>query len=125
MINNFLIKYSGDLYEVYICNKCLLTSIYIFRIVSCICGCTRRRNFPTASRHKALYLQSVRSTCLMYHRFPYDFFAEYSEEYVRSNRRGHVTNAYVVRISRGNKENNQFGVERMIHSVSNSEMRRV
>ena len=30
-----------------------------------ICGGTRPRNFPTASRHKALYLQSVRPTCLM------------------------------------------------------------
>ena len=47
------------------------------------CGGIRSRNFPTASRHKALYLQSVRPTCLMYHRYSYGSFAEYWEEGIR------------------------------------------
>ena len=55
----------------------------------------------------------------------YDSFAEYSEECIRGNRRGHLTNACVVRISRDNKEKNPFGFEQKIHSVSNSEVRRV
>ena len=55
----------------------------------CYCGGTRARNFPTASRHKALYLQSVRPTCLMCHRYPYGgSSAECLEECTRGNRRG-------------------------------------
>ena len=61
--------------------------------------------------HKALYLQSVRPTSLMYRRYPYGSFAEYSEEWIRGNRRGLLINARVVGISRGNKGKNLFGFE--------------
>ena len=47
----------------------------------------------------------------MYHRYPYGPFAEYSEESLRGNGRGRLTNARVVGISRGNKEKNPFGFE--------------
>ena len=84
------------------------------------CNGIRRRNFPTASQHKTtLYRQSVRPTCLMYHRYPYSSFAEYSAECIRGNHRGHLTNACVVWISRGNKEKDLFGFEQKIHSVPN------
>ena len=50
-------------------------------------------------------------TSLMYHRYPYGSFAEYSEERIRGNRRGLLTNARVVGISRGNKEKDRRGYE--------------
>ena len=50
-------------------------------------------------------------TSLMYNRHPYGFFAEYSEECIRGNRRGHLTNTRVVGISRGNKRKNRRGFE--------------
>ena len=53
----------------------------------------------------------------MYHRYPYGSFAEYSEECIRGNCRGHLINACVVEISRGNKETNPFGFEQKIHSA--------
>ena len=59
-----------------------------------MCG-IRRRNILTASWHKALYHQSVRPTCLMYHRYPYGSSAEYLEECIHGNGRGHLTNACV------------------------------
>ena len=34
-------------------------------------GGIRLREFPTGSQHKALYLQSIRPTNPMYHRYPY------------------------------------------------------
>ena len=61
----------------------------------------------------------------MYHRYPYGPFAENSEEIIRGNHGGHLTNACVVGISEGNEEKNLFGFEQRIHSVSNSEVRRV
>ena len=48
---------------------------------------------------------------LMYHRFPYGSFAEYSEKCIRGNRRGLLTNARVVEISRSNKGKNRRGFE--------------
>ena len=61
----------------------------------------------------------------MYHRYSYDSFAEYSEECIRGNRRGHLINAYVVGISRGNKEKNPFGFEPKIHYAPSLEVRKV
>ena len=50
-------------------------------------------NFPTVSRHKALYLKSAMPTSLMCHRYPYGSFAEFSGEcIIRGNRRGLLTN---------------------------------
>ena len=51
-------------------------------------------NFPRVSRHKALYLKSAMPTSLMCHRYhPYGSSAESSEEHIRGNRRGLLTNA--------------------------------
>ena len=50
-------------------------------------------NFPTVSRHKALYLKGAMPTSLMCHRYPYSFFAKFSGERIRGNRRGLLTNA--------------------------------
>ena len=69
--------------------------------------------------------QSVRPTSLMYDRYPYGSFAEYSEECIRGNRRGHLINACVVVISRGNKERNPFGFEPKIYSSPSCEVRKV
>ena len=60
----------------------------------------------------------------MYHRYPYGSFAEYSEECIRGNR-GHLINACVVGISRGNKEKNPFGFKPKTHSAPSCEMRKV
>ena len=59
------------------------------------------------------------------HRYPYGSFAEYSEECIRSNCRGYLTNACVVGISRGNKEKNPLGFEQKIHSAASCEVRKV
>ena len=55
----------------------------------------------------------------------YGSFAEYSEDCIRGNCRGHLINAYVVEISRGNKEQNPFGFEQKIHSAPSYEVRKV
>ena len=61
----------------------------------------------------------------MYHRYPYGSLAEYSQECVRGNRRGHLINARIVGISRDNKEKNSFGFEPKIHSALSCEVRKV
>ena len=88
-----------------------------------ICGGTRPRNFPAASSHKALYLQSVRP--IRKYRYPYGSFAEYTEECIRGNNRGRLINACVVGISMGKKEKNPFGFEQKIHSAPSCEVRKV
>ena len=53
----------------------------------------------------------------MYHRYPYGSFAEYSEECIRSNRRGLVINARVVGMDiegQQRKESVWFGTKRFI-----------
>ena len=61
----------------------------------------------------------------MFHRYLYGSFAEYSEDCVRANRRGHLINARVVEIWRGNKEKNPFAFEPNIHSAPSCEVRKV
>lgn len=73
-------------------------------ILILFCGGTWRRNFPTASQHKA-YHQSVKPTCLMSYRYPYGPSTEYLKENICGNDRERLTNACVVGISRGNKRN--------------------
>ena len=56
---------------------------------------------------------------------PHGSFAEYSEECIRGNCRGHLINACVVRISRGNEEKNPFGFEPKILSAPSCKVRKV
>ena len=50
-------------------------------------------NFPTVSRHKALYLKSAMPTSLRCHRYPCGSFAEFSGDRTRDSRHGLLTNA--------------------------------
>ena len=61
----------------------------------------------------------------MFHRYPYGSLAEYLEECTRGNRHGHLINACVVAISRGNKEKNPFGFEPKVHAAPSCEVRKV
>jgi hypothetical protein len=45
------------------------------------------RNFPSASRYKALGHPSATLTCQSYNRYPYALSAEFSEEHICDNRR--------------------------------------
>lgn len=85
-------------------------SLSLFFTVSCTNNTSPNSDYSMYT-FKALYLQSVRSTGLMYHRYLYGSFAEYSVERTRGKRRGFIINARVVGMSRGNKEKNLFGFE--------------
>ena len=95
-------------------------------IVECLCGGKRARDFPTASRHKALHLQSVRPTRLMCHRYSYGSSAECLEECTRGRmyRRGTSNKRVCSKDIEGQLRKEPFGFEQS-HSASSREVRKV